>query len=416
MSELSNLLMFINQCPFGLVKTDEKGKILLLNGVGSQLLIPVSLEAQLTLDNLLTLIHHYEPAFYQEIIDFSHDYGYICSNRRLKIAHSATSTEQYLSFTIIKLSAHEIQFAFKDVTDIIEKERRINEITEASAVQQGKLEMASGILHDIGNAVTSFGTDIAKLTGNQEWREGKELLKLKNLFANKSQEMDEILGKGKAHALLSFIDALVGSLKSKEQEIRSISTRLYETTSHIQDILNIQRHYVKGKTRGERAPVKLHQIIADALAIHERNLEKREINIFKDIPLDSPSFKGDRTKLIQVLINLFKNAAEAFDEVEDDRQKQIHIQLSVNNEAHVIRLIIKDNAIGFPSGEGELFFEKGKTSKDLGTGFGLHNCRKIIETHHGKICMESEGIGKGASILVELPYKPEEIHILEKAQ
>ncbi|MEO1382637.1 MAG: HAMP domain-containing sensor histidine kinase, partial [Bacteroidota bacterium] len=209
--------------------------------------------------------------------------------------------------------------------------------------------------------------------------------------------------------LLKFISALRESLTHRQADYQDITQQMADTTSHVQDILNIQRHYVKGKTRGERAPIELRHVIDDALAMQERGIEKRGIFISKNLPIDLPPIKGDKTKLIQVLVNIFKNAGEAFDEVEEKGEKRLEINLTQDEASTQLVLRVKDNAIGFAPEQGEIFFQKGITSKNMGSGFGLHNCRQIVETHQGSISMHSEGAGKGATVIMTLPYELEEM-------
>ncbi len=402
--ELNHLITFLNQCPFGLVKADSKGNILMINGFAGQFITPVIIDWEFDRINILDIIGHFNENLRGDIESFDQDYGIICTSRRIKVEYQSTDKVNYLTFSINKLNDHIYQYAFKEVSDIIEAEHQLKEMTEAVALQMGKLEMSSGILHDIGNAATAFGTEVANLTGSLNWRELNDLDKLIKLFENKSESLDQVLGAGKGNALKNFLIALKDSLDKKHERYSHISSKLYDTTSHIQDILNIQRQYAKGITKIDRAPVQFQKIITDALAIQGRNLEKRGIKIIKQIPIDAPKISGDETRLIQVLINILKNSGEAFDKVEDKRNKQLDIVLNILPEKNRVVLMIKDNAIGFEKGTGSRFFEKGMTSKDKGSGFGLFNCKQIIDSHQGKIHMESTGIGKGAITTIEIPY------------
>ena len=412
--ELQHLLEFINQCPFGLVKADAEGNIMLINAEATQLLLPLAFQSGKSLDNILDIIKFYDESFFQEIRSYKEDYGRMCSNRRIIVAITGTNSKVCLSFTIGKINQEIYQYSFKEVSNIIEYEEKMKSVVEANALQAGKLEMSSGILHDIGNAVTAFGSEIAKLQQELQWRELNDLKKLIKLFDGKSEKIDEALGPGKGKALLKFLHALNGSLNQRQTDISGISTQLYETTRHIQEILNIQRHYVKGKKKGERAPVKLRNIIEDALSIQERTLEKRGITITKDIPLDIPEISGDKTKLIQVVINILKNAGEAFDEVHDDREKEMSLALSVLENEPMIELLISDNAIGLEPQIGPKLLEKGNTSKNTGTGFGLYNCKQIIETHQGEIDISSEGPNLGAKVRLTFPLMEKDIHLFKK--
>ncbi|MEM7511658.1 MAG: hypothetical protein AAF388_12045, partial [Bacteroidota bacterium] len=189
--ELQHLLEFINQCPFGLVKADAEGNIMLINAEATQLLLPLAFQSGKSLDNILDIIKFYDESFFQEIRSYKEDYGRMCSNRRIIVSITGTNSKVCLSFTIGKINQEIYQYSFKEVSNIIEYEEKMKNVVEANALQAGKLEMSSGILHDIWNAVTAFGSEIAKLQQELQWRELNDLKKLIKLFDGKSEKIDE---------------------------------------------------------------------------------------------------------------------------------------------------------------------------------------------------------------------------------
>ncbi len=405
--EFHALVGFLNQCPFGIIKANQHGEISMQNAAASQILIPFCLQAGCSTTDIYAILNEMQPEWLERIKNFSDDFGSIVTNERVSLNNLNQSNTLHLAFTIIRIDQNTYQYAFNDISARVKTEQELGALAESQALEAGKLEMATGILHDIGNAVTSFGTDVARLQGKAEGKEKDELLKLERLFEKNNEALDGALGRGKGAALTKFITAVRKSISHREGENTLIANKLYQTTSHIQEILNIQRSYVKGKTQGERAAFKLSAVIDDALAIQERALLKRDVKITKDIPLDNPPIKGDKTKLIQVVINAFKNSAEAFDELKEERQKAVHIKLTTNPETEMVVLSITDNAIGFDPSKSEELLKKGNTNKKTGTGFGLYNCKQIIETHQGEISITSKGTNMGAEFLIKLPYKNE---------
>lgn len=402
--EIHDLVEFLNQCPFGIIKANRDGIVTMQNAAASQILIPFCLSTGCSSTNIFEILNLIHPEWVNRIKGFKNKFGTIVENERISINFSNQSEKVYIAFTIIRINENVFQYAFNDISARVIVEEELNAVAESKALEAGKLEMATGVLHDIGNAITSFGTDVARLQAKTKGKEKNELGKLEGLFTKQQQALDTALGKGKGAALTNFITAIRKSLTFRESEITAILNKLYQTTSHIQEILNIQRSYVKGKTKGEREPFKLSAIIDDALSIHEQSLVKRDVKITKDIPLDNPLIKGDKTKLIQVLINAFKNSAEAFDELKEKREKTVHIQLRKDEENKMVELSIKDNAIGFEPSLSKTLLEKGNTHKKSGTGFGLYNCKQIIETHQGQISITSDGPGTGAEFMIKIPY------------
>jgi signal transduction histidine kinase len=402
--EVQALVEFLNQCPFGIIKADFNGQISMQNAAASQLLMPYCAVTGCDVTNIFSVIGSMNAEWLDRIQSYDSDFGKIIENERVSIQFPNQIDATHLVFTVIRIKKDVFQYTILDVSARVKVEEELNALAEASALEAGKLEMATGVLHDIGNAITSFGTDVAKLKGKAEGKEKEELLKLEGLFKAQELALDKALGKGKGLALQKFITLLRKSLEHREERFSAVVDKLYQTTSHIQEILNIQRSYVKGKTHGERASFKLSTVIEDALAIQEGGLIKRDVKIIKDIPIDNPPIKGDKTKLIQVLINAFKNSAEAYDELNDEREKHMHIRLHREPESQMVVLSIKDNAIGFKPALGETLLEKGNTHKKTGTGFGLYNCKQIIETHQGTISLTSKGLGCGAEFIIQLPY------------
>ncbi|UAM98737.1 HAMP domain-containing histidine kinase [Polaribacter litorisediminis] len=402
--EIYDLVEFLNQCPLGIIKADHKGQIVMQNAMASQILMPFCLFKGCSNIDIFAILKEMKPEWLHRIKDFKDSFGDIINNERVAINFPNQKDAVYLNFNVIRINETTYQYAFNDISARVKTEEELNSLSKEKAIESGKLEMAVGVLHDIGNAATAFGTDVARLQNKLEGKEKDELLKLEGLFEKQSKSLDAALGAGKGAALKNFISVLRKSLIHRETESSELVKKLYFTTSHIQEILNIQRSYVKGKTKGERAPFKLSSIIDDALRIQERGLLKRDVKITKYIPLDTPPIKGDKTKLVQVLINAFKNCAEAFDEVKDHREKKLHIELRTESSNHMVVLLIKDNANGFDPNLSEELLEKGNSHKKTGTGFGLYNSKQIIETHQGAISITSKGIGTGAEFLIKLPY------------
>jgi signal transduction histidine kinase len=117
-----------------------------------------------------------------------------------------------------------------------------------------------------------------------------------------------------------------------------------------------------------------------------------------------PPVQADPRRLEQVLNNLLSNAIKftpAGGEIEVG---------AVHENATEAKVWVKDNGVGIPTGETGSLFElyqqtsSGKGSDQKGTGLGLVICKMIVETHGGKIWVESEE-GKGTTFFFSLPFE-----------
>jgi signal transduction histidine kinase len=103
-----------------------------------------------------------------------------------------------------------------------------------------------------------------------------------------------------------------------------------------------------------------------------------------------------------VLINLLKNAGEAFDACDRKADRKLDVRLS-KTDPGTVRAVIQDNAVGFDPSQGERLFDQGFSPKNRSSGMGLRQCRDIVVSHGGTLRMETAGPGKGAAAIIELP-------------
>ncbi|KKO52384.1 histidine kinase [Paenibacillus sp. DMB20] len=109
----------------------------------------------------------------------------------------------------------------------------------------------------------------------------------------------------------------------------------------------------------------------------------------------------DRDKMIQVLINLIRNAFQAM-----ETTGNVHFSLSLEQQAAMIR--VEDTGKGIAKSEIGQIFDPFYTTKEDGTGLGLSLCQKIVEDHGGTISVHSE-FGVGTIFTVKLPVAEEEV-------
>lgn len=287
----------------------------------------------------------------------------------------------------------------RDVTNIkrLEEERHSAELDKA--VAQGKFEIASGVMHDIGNAVVGFGSYLTRVRRLQEAEQPANLQNLALFFEEHKSSISNAIGEAKADAIVKMLSGIAETQKSGQEELSKSINEQLGIISHIQEILNIQRQYVNGYESTERKPVSLKNIVNDSLSMLFAQIDKAGIQVAVNIPADLPLVKGDRTKLIQVVLNVLKNSMDAIDRKAEE--KNIVIRAYTNTGKLVVE--IKDNGRGFDDVVAGHLFKRGYTTKTAGSGLGLYNCQSIIESHDGAIHISSAGIDKGA--LAKLEFK-----------
>lgn len=274
----------------------------------------------------------------------------------------------------------------------------LREALREKAIQQGKSELAADILHDVGNAIVGLGSYLTRIRRNLEGSKTELLLNLSVFLSAQQTGLSAAIGEEKAKAVINMVQSLSVSVKEMCEEIRSSANGQLAILSHVQEILNIQRQYVAGREPGEFQPVNLRAIVTDCLSMLSATMDKRKIQLTSQLPEDSALIMGDRTRLMQVVMNLLKNSIEASDS--NPGEKHIDVQLCRDGGKLVLR--IADNGCGFDAASGARLFERGFTTKSSGTGLGLYNCKEIVECHAGTIAITSDGPGKGAAVTIQI--------------
>lgn len=288
---------------------------------------------------------------------------------------------------------------FKDIT----VRREMQDLAESSAQQQGRMEMANNVLHDIGNALTGISVHALKPQNQKDWDEIKSLRQLKNLFVKKNADLASAFGREKSEELFRFIDALAAALEKRCASSVEFSKKIARAVGHMTSVLDLQRLYMKESGAPLATDIPIRNMIDDALLMLAAGAEKRNIEVKTSFDGQNPYVQGDQTRLIRVFLNVIKNAYEAFDAIDSNTSNVFQVNVYADNEKDQAVIVFADNASGFHPERAENFFTRGFSTKEKGLGIGLHECRSIIESHGGTIAIESEGEGKGAKVVIKLP-------------
>ncbi|HLG41656.1 MAG TPA: two-component regulator propeller domain-containing protein, partial [Chitinophagaceae bacterium] len=289
----------------------------------------------------------------------------------------------------------------RDVTRVKTLEQQQHAAMMEKAMAQGKYEIASEVMHDIGNAVVGFGSYLTRIRHLQNEDNPDNLKNLALFFEKQRSVLVAGLGETKADAVIKLLDSMAQAQKASQDDINKSITEQLNIVSNIQEILNIQRQYVSGYESQERKPVNMRNVIHDSLAMLNASLDKRAIDVSLSIPAELPIIKGDRTKLMQALLNVLRNSIEAIDINSPDK----NISINAYTNAGELVLQIMDSGKGFDNHTGGQLFDKGFTTKPSGSGMGLYNCKTILESHEGTIAITSGGNGKGALVTMGLKFE-----------
>lgn len=294
----------------------------------------------------------------------------------------------------------------KDEIGVLAREfdRMVSRVAESrsrlvdQSFQAGFAELAKGVLHNLGNALTPVGVRLANLAE-----------RLRAAPADDAAQALAELRQGAADAerradLEEFVrlgcEELAHTVKATREDIALISRQ----TSIIQGTLAEQMRATRNDPVIE--PVRLNELVAQTLEIVPDACRRRLVISADDSLRAVGAVRVARTVLRLILQNLIINAADAVrDAGKDKGVLRVGAEIVREADRQQLHLHCDDDGVGIPSGNLERVFEKGFSTKSRETnqGIGLHWCANAINALGGRIWAASEGPGRGASMHLLVP-------------
>jgi signal transduction histidine kinase len=162
----------------------------------------------------------------------------------------------------------------------------------------------------------------------------------------------------------------------------------------------MQQNYAK--ISGVTETVNVTHLVEDALRMNAGALARHEVELVR-VYADVPPVTVDKHRVLQILVNLIRNAKYACD---DTGRKDKQLKLQVARTETGVRIAVIDNGIGIPPENLSRIFNHGFTTRKKGHGFGLHSGALAARELGGALTVESQGVGHGATFILELPTLP----------
>ncbi|MDJ0836878.1 MAG: two-component regulator propeller domain-containing protein [Acidobacteriota bacterium] len=269
-----------------------------------------------------------------------------------------------------------------------------------TAHEAGRADIAIGVLHNIGNLLSSVNISAGMI------REGYEKSKLDRLSAATSllsKHLDDlenfIRDNPKGRSLLLYLVKLEKLLKEERSKGLNHVVRLLDKVDVIRNYIMMHQTYVRaGFFEEEVVPA---DVLEDALLLQAGSIDRHGIKVVKEYE-DVPRLRLQKAKLINILINLYKNAREAMEYVPKGKRR-LTIRLYLEEQTVVVA--VTDNGSGIKAEHRAKLFSQGFTTKKTGNGFGLHSCANYMREMGGSIHVESDGEGKGAAFFLRFPLE-----------
>ena len=265
----------------------------------------------------------------------------------------------------------------------------------------GMAEVAASVLHNIGNVLNSVNVSEGLLTEKVRGSKAPNLTKAVVLMREHENELGPFLTEDeKGKHLPGYLVKLGEHMVQEQAIVLQELTSLTDNIEHIKAIVGMQQSYAKAV--GVLEPVSLAELVEDSLKLNTTALTRHEVRVVREFA-DLPPAIVDKHKVLQILVNLVRNANYALDQSKS-KERQLTLRVGAARGG-CGRIEVGDNGIGIPKENLAKIFANGFTTKKEGHGFGLHSAALAAKEMGGSLTAHSDGPDHGATFTLDLPLK-----------
>jgi len=291
----------------------------------------------------------------------------------------------------------------QEIEDRIETQKELVETQSKlleSARRAGMTEVAIGVLHNVGNVLNSITISVDSLAESLKNTKLPQLGKTIDLLEHPEMDFVHFFTEDPRGKILpNYLAKLREHLEREHAETLAEVKRMTANLSHVIEVIRAQQDHAR--MRAVLEPVSLADLFEQGLKISGLDLAEREIEIVRDYDA-LPTYLVEKHKILQILVNLLKNAGESMRKI--DRHRELEIGLHQGPD-HKVVLTVSDNGVGIAQEDLTNIFSYGFTTRDEGHGFGLHNAANAATEMGGSLKAFSDGPDKGATFVLVLPLR-----------
>jgi PAS domain S-box-containing protein len=279
-----------------------------------------------------------------------------------------------------------------------EELERVHKQLMIASRQAGMAEVATNVLHNVGNILNSVNISASLVTERIKQSKAPGVSRLAALLQEQGFAVGDFLvsderGKRIPEYLNSLGEQLLSDQRMELEELGSLRDNL----EHIKDTVAMQQSYAK--LCGVTETVAVAELVEDSLRLNAGAFVRHGVTLRREFS-EVPSVTVDKHKVLQILVNLVRNAKYACDE--SGRSDKL-ITLRVEPAPVGVRISVIDNGVGIPAKNMSRLFTHGFTTRVDGHGFGLHSGALAAQELGGLLRVSSDGPGRGATFILELP-------------
>ena len=291
----------------------------------------------------------------------------------------------------------------RDITEVkqtqgaLEKAQR--ELVDASR-QAGMAEIATGVLHNVGNVLNSVNVSATLLATGLRDSKAATLGKVSALLKEHTADLGDFLTSDpRGRRIPELIASLAQNFAEERTRLLGEIESLQHNIDHIKDIVSMQQSFAT--MVGIVEPLSAAALLDDAVRMNSAALSRHDVKVVRDFQFAPPVY-AEKPKVLQILVNFIRNAKYACDDG-PHLEKVMTLRIAPSSDGRTVLLSVGDNGVGIPPENLTRIFAHGFTTRAKGHGFGLHSSANAAKEMKGRITVQSDGPAQGATFTLELP-------------
>jgi signal transduction histidine kinase len=272
----------------------------------------------------------------------------------------------------------------------------------------GMAEVATGVLHNVGNALNSVNVSTTLIAERIRASRVSQMANIVSLLRDHEGDLGAYLERDpKGRQLPAYLTGLAAHLSQERDTLLGELDALRKSIEHMKDIVSMQQGYAKAS--GVTESLAAEDLVEDALRMNGTSLARHDVQVIRDFARGLPRITVQRHKVLQILVNLISNAKHAcLQSGSTDKRLTVRIDIDPTGDgvAPRVRFRVIDNGIGIPAENLTRIFSHGFTTRQDGHGFGLHSGALAAREMGGALLVHSDGPGTGATFTLDLPLRP----------
>lgn len=290
----------------------------------------------------------------------------------------------------------------KNISPIKEAEAQLKKAHEqllTTSRLAGMAEVATSVLHNVGNVLNSVNISTSLVSEKVRNSKVVNLAKAVALMQSHAADLPAFFAKDpKGLQLPAYLGDLAAHLIEEQAEMLTELASLCSNVEHIKEIVAMQQSYAR--VSGLLETLSVTDLVEDALRMNAGAMDRHHVRVIREFS-PVPLMAVEKHKVLQILVNLIRNAKYAVDD-NPDEDKRMTLRVVAEGNG-LVKISVIDNGVGIPAENLTRIFSHGFTTKKEGHGFGLHSGALAAKELGGSLSVHSDGSRKGAAFTLELP-------------